>query len=179
MPSGAKNAGGTRPGAAGDARRGGQRERRPSGSAHKPQQGWPRQGESVRAPPLAQTGARASAKHTARAKVERRRKRGSVPNRAARSGGPCTTEARTRSSSEEDLALCPGHTNDEHTIQAPMKTITGPGPYSSGTRALSTYTLTLMRYQVDVERAGQRPPQRFECPRRRAGGSQHVHPVSQ
>ncbi len=41
-----------------------------------------------------------------------------------------------------------------------MKPITGPGPHSSGTRALDTYTLTLMRYQVDVERAGQRPPQR-------------------
>ena len=119
-------------------------------------------------------GRRASAKHTARAKVERRRKRGSVPNRAARSGGPCTIEARTRSLSEEDLALCPGHTNDDHTIQAPMKTITGPGPYSSGTRALGTYTLTLMRYQVDVERAGQRPPQRCECPRRR--GRLHTPP---
>ena len=55
-----------------------------------------------------------------------------------------------------------------------MKPITGPGPHSSGTRALGTYTLTLMRYQVDVERAGQRPPQRCECPRRR--GRLHTPP---
>ena len=64
--------------------------------------------------------------------------------------------------------------HDDHTIQAPMKPITGPGPHSSGTRVLGTYTLTLMRYQVDVERAGQRPPQRFECPRRR--GRLHTPP---
>ena len=64
--------------------------------------------------------------------------------------------------------------HDDHTIQAPMKPITGPGPHSSGTRALDTYTLTLMRYQVDVERAGQRPPQRCECPRRR--GRLHTPP---